>query len=116
MNDQCEDTNVALSMADTACFAAKDCARNRIHIYQKDDLAETRRHGEMRWATRINDALHDDRFELNFQRITSIGRDGDTGDHYELLIRMPDELGNVVMPPQFVPAAERYNLSDKIDR
>jgi len=102
-------------MAYTACFAAKDCGRNRIHIYQKDDLAVTRRHGEMRWATRINDALDDDRFGLNFQRITSIGRDGDTGDHYELLIRMRDELGNVVMPSQFLPAAERYNLSEKID-
>ncbi len=103
-------------MADTARFGAKDSGRNRIHTYQKDDLAVTRRHGEMRWATRINDTLDDGRFELNFQRITSIGRDGDTGDHCELLIRMRDELGNVVMPSQFLPAAERYNLSDKIDR
>jgi len=116
VNDECEDTNFALSMADAACFAAKDSGRNRIHAYQKDDLAVTRRHGEMRWATRINDALVEDRFELNFQRITSIGRDGDTGDHYELLIRMRDELGSIVMPSQFLPAAERYNLSDKVDR
>ncbi|MDA0824306.1 MAG: EAL domain-containing protein, partial [Proteobacteria bacterium] len=116
VNDQCEDSNSALSMAGTACFAAKDSGRNRIHSYQKDDLAVTRRHGEMRWATRINDALFDDRFELNFQRITSINSEFNCGDHYELLIRMRDELGNVVMPSEFLPAAERYNLSEKVDR
>jgi len=116
VNTQCEDTNSALSMADTACFAAKDSGRNRIHCYQKDNLAVTRRHGEMRWATRINDALSEDRFELNFQRITPIDVNDVTGDHYELLIRMRDELGNVIMPSEFLPAAERYNLSDKVDR
>ncbi len=116
INEQCEDTNSALSMADTACFAAKDSGRNRIHCYQKDNLTVTRHHGEMRWATRINDALSEDRFELNFQRITQIGESTDHGDHYELLIRMRDELGKVVMPSEFLPAAERYNLSDKVDR
>jgi diguanylate cyclase (GGDEF)-like protein/PAS domain S-box-containing protein len=116
VNAQCEDTNSALSMADTACFAAKDSGRNQIHCYQKDNLAVTRRHGEMRWAARINDALTEDRFELNFQRIKPIGGGSDNGDHYELLIRMRDELGNIVMPSEFLPAAERYNLSDKVDR
>jgi len=70
----------------------------------------------MRWATRINDALSEDRFELNFQRITQIGEATEHGDHYELLIRMRDELGKIVMLSQFLPAAERYNLSDKVDR
>ncbi len=116
VNKQCEDANAALSMADTACFAAKDSGRNRIHSYQKDNLAVTRTHGEMLWATRINEALTEDRFELDFQRITPIGETVDNSDHYELLIRMRDELGDVVMPSEFLPAAERYNLSDKVDR
>ena len=116
VNAECEDANSALSMADTACFAAKDSGRNRIHSYQKDNLAVTRRHGEMLWATRINEALSEGRFELNFQRIIPIADGLDDGDHYELLIRMRDELGNVVMPSEFLPAAERYNLSDKVDR
>jgi hypothetical protein len=29
---------------------------------------------------------------------------------------MRDEMGNTVMPSEFLPAAERYNLSDKVDR
>ena len=29
---------------------------------------------------------------------------------------MRDEMGNAVIPSEFLPAAERYNLSDKVDR
>jgi diguanylate cyclase (GGDEF)-like protein/PAS domain S-box-containing protein len=116
INQGCENVAAAMSMADTACFAAKDSGRNRIHAYQMDDLTVVTRHGEMRWATRINDALLDDRFELNFQRITPLTDTDESGDHYELLIRMRDELGNIVLPGEFLPAAERYNLADKLDR
>ena len=116
INKECEGTNSALSMADTACFAAKDSGRNRIHCYQKDNLTVTRHHGEMRWATRINDALAEDRFELHFQRINPVEFVAGSGAHYEILIRMRDELGNVVMPIEFLPAAERYSLAAKIDR
>ena len=116
VNARSGDANSVLSMADTACFAAKDSGRNRVHVYQKDNPAVTRHHGEMRWATRINEALAENRFELEFQRITPVGDADQRGDHFELLLRMRDELGNVVMPAEFLPAAERYNLSAKIDR
>ncbi len=116
VNARCDDANSVLSMADTACFAAKDSGRNRVHVYEKDHPAVSRHQGEMRWATRINDALADNRFELNFQRIRPVGDTCARGDHYELLLRMRDELGNIVMPAEFLPAAERYDLSPKIDR
>jgi len=105
-----------MSMVDTACYAAKDAGRNRVHVYEKDDETVVARHGEMRWATRIGDALREDRFELNFQPISPIDTSGDQGDHYELLIRMRDESGLIVSPGEFLPAAERYNLADKLDR
>jgi len=116
VNSRCDDANSVLSMADTACFAAKDSGRNRVHVYEKDHPAVSRHQGEMRWATRINDALVDNRFELNFQRIRPVADSDAQGDHYELLLRMRDELGNIVMPAEFLPAAERYDLSPKIDR
>ena len=116
INNNSDGVASAMSMADTACFAAKDTGRNRIHAYEDHDITIQTRHGEMRWATRINDALMEDRFELNFQRINPIGDIHETGDHYELLIRMRDEAGKLVLPGEFLPAAERYNLSDKVDR
>lgn len=111
---RCDSVASALSMADTACYAAKDAGRNRVHAYDAEDACVLSRHGEMRWVTRINDALRENRFELNLQQIAPLISPHD-GDHYELLIRMRDERGQLVMPGEFFPAAERYNLADKLD-
>ena len=115
INESCDTTGNVLSMADTACYAAKDSGRNRVHAYQPDNVPIVTRHGEMRWATRISDALAEDRFNLSFQRIQPLGSTADS-EHYELLLRMRDEMGTVIMPGEFLPAAERYNLADKLDR
>ena len=108
-----------LREADTACYAAKDSGRNRIHVYHQEDAELTRRHREMQWVARINRALEEDRFKLNVQPIVPVEHDDTTeskGDHYELLLRMKDEEGRSVFPDDFMPAAEHYNLATKIDR
>jgi diguanylate cyclase (GGDEF)-like protein/PAS domain S-box-containing protein len=106
-----------LSAADSACYMAKEQGRNRIHVHQEEDEELARRHGEMQWAVRLPRALEDNRFQLYFQSIAPIqGEDKHKTVHYELLLRMEDEAGNLIMPGTFLPAAERYNLSDKIDR
>ena len=38
------------------------------------------------------------------------------GEHYELLLRMRDEGEQLIPPGAFLPAAERYNLSTRLDR
>ncbi|HMM75827.1 MAG TPA: EAL domain-containing protein [Gammaproteobacteria bacterium] len=111
----CETVMSALAMADTACYAAKDSGRNRLHVYQAGDAKVETRHGEMRWAARIGEALRSDRFELNLQEIAPIAGEG-AGDHYELLIRMRDDRGGLILPNEFLPAAERYNLAAELDR
>lgn len=105
-----------LSAADAACYAAKDRGRNRIHIYRHGDVELARRHGEMRWVTRIQTALEENRFELARQPIVPLSEAADEDTHYELLLRMRDEDGNIVLPDAFLPAAERYDLSVKLDR
>ncbi len=105
-----------LSAADTACYAAKDEGRNRIHVYREDDAELAKRHGEMQWVARIDRALEEDRFQLNFQPIVSVKSGEQKGAHYELLLRMQDEEGHIVHTSVFLPAAERYNLATKLDR
>jgi diguanylate cyclase (GGDEF)-like protein/PAS domain S-box-containing protein len=105
-----------LSAADAACYAAKDRGRNRIHMYHEGDVELARRHGEMRWVARIQTALEENRFELARQPIVSLSASAGEDTHYELLLRMRDEEGNIVLPEAFLPAAERYNLSVKLDR
>jgi diguanylate cyclase (GGDEF)-like protein/PAS domain S-box-containing protein len=99
--------------ADAACYLAKDLGRNRVHAYHPDDAELATRHGEMKWVGRINQALDEDRFCLYAQPIVSL--DGSDHRHYELLIRMLDEQGKVIPPGAFLPAAERYNLIERLD-
>jgi EAL domain-containing protein (putative c-di-GMP-specific phosphodiesterase class I) len=103
-----------MSAADVACYVAKDLGRNRIHVYEEGDAAE--RHQEMQWVARINRALEEERFELFYQPIVPIGPRRDVWPHYELLLRMRDEQGELVAPTAFIPAAERYNLMPSLDR
>jgi diguanylate cyclase (GGDEF)-like protein/PAS domain S-box-containing protein len=106
-----------LSQADTACYAAKDGGRNRIHVYDASDVDYLQRHGEMQWVAKINKALDENQFCLYFQEISPVDSDVDEGDHYEILIRMIDEeQGKIIPPGAFIPAAERYNLMLQIDR
>ncbi|MDQ3056491.1 MAG: EAL domain-containing protein [Pseudomonadota bacterium] len=105
-----------LSNADSACYLAKDEGRNRIHVHHEADEASVRRIGELNWTSRIHAALAEDRFALFAQRIIPVSLDAHLSGHYELLVRMRDEQGELVPPMAFIPAAERYGMMTKIDR
>ncbi len=100
--------------ADAACYMAKEKGRNRIHVHRGDDTELAQRHGEMQWVNRLQQAFDENRFCLYAQSIESL--DDSTGVHYELLIRMRDEEGEIIPPGAFLPAAERYNLITQVDR
>jgi len=111
-----ETPSSVLSAADSSCYAAKEKGRNRIHVYEADDSVLAKRHGEMRWMPRIQQALADDRFRLYYQPIVPIARSSQDERHGEILLRMLDEEGRIVPPGAFLPAAERYGLMLAIDR
>ena len=115
-SDENQSYDDVMRAADTACYIAKDAGRNRVHVYQEDDSATTLRRGEMEWVGRIQHALEENSFRLYRQKIAPVDGVEGKGDHYEILIRMLDEEGNVILPMAFIPAAERYNLMPAIDR
>ncbi|MBI4995556.1 MAG: EAL domain-containing protein [Rhodocyclales bacterium] len=109
--------NDILSAADIACYAAKDRGRDAIQVYERDDLELSRRRGEMDWVGRIDGALHSGRFQLWRQPICSLaGGSAGKVHHYELLLRLLDLDGNIVLPGAFLPAAERYDRMRDVDR
>ncbi len=110
-----EDVAALLIAADSACAAAKEAGRNRIHSYQENDIDLMRRRREMQWAARINNALEDNRFELYRQTIKPLQVE-EEGAHYEILLRMRDESGGIIAPGLFIEAAERYGITPNIDR
>ncbi|MDE2136223.1 MAG: EAL domain-containing protein, partial [Gammaproteobacteria bacterium] len=110
-----EDVASILSAAGSACTAAKEGGRNRVHSFAENDIELMRRRREMQWAARINAALEEGRFELYRMAIQPLQR-VEPGAHYELLLRLKDETGRIVAPNDFIAAAERYGITPAIDR
>jgi len=107
-----------LNTADACCYSAKEEGRNRVHQAAINAETVRRRTGEMRWVTRINDAIHNDRFMLYGQMIKPLDRRLDDGRLVlEVLLRLKDHGGLGMVPPgQFLPSAERYGIVPDIDR
>lgn len=116
INCDSKDIGQILSAADAACYEAKDLGRNRVNLYNPDDVESAQRHGEMHWVSRINNALERDHFVLFGQPILDLTDDDSTNWGIEVLLRMTEQDGTLIPPGAFLPAAERYNLIERLDR
>ena len=118
IDGSCRDVGTVMRRADSACYLAKDLGRNQVYVLASgEDLHINARQGQMLWVQTVHEAIRDDRFVLHCQPIYALQAQGEA-DHFEILLRMRDPVlpGQLVLPGVFLPAAERYGLSSKIDR
>jgi len=115
INTNMRTLNDILKAADSACYVAKDLGKNRIHIYQDDDIQLTQRLGDMHSAQAVQKSLADDRFVLFAQEIRS-NHTSKIKWHGEFLVRMLGENDEIIPPDKFIPAAERYHLMVDLDK
>ncbi len=116
MDERWHSTAQVQQAADSACYAAKEAGRNRVHAWHDTDQALRARQGETQWATRLERAIDDDLFVLHAQRITPLSAAAGTGLHAELLLRLRGDDGQLIAPGAFLPAAERFHMASRIDR
>ena len=80
---------------------------------KKEEEALQRELAALSWVGRIRDALDEDRMFLYSQPIVPLVR---AHPAEEVLLRMVDRDGKIVLPGEFLPAAEKYGLIAEIDR
>ena len=112
-----EDTLTSvLKAADAACYSAKNLGRNQIYVMENKEQELAQQSQEMNWLAKIHQALDSDRFLLFYQTIQPLQTDSSDLEHYEVLLRMEGENGQIISPMAFIPIAERYQLMNRIDR
>lgn len=103
-----------LISADLSLYEAKDSGRDRFVFYSSVANHQSRIKARLDWVERINAALRNNQFVLYAQPILDLARE--TTNHYELLLRMLDDDGNLIEPNAFMHIAERSGLMGRIDR
>jgi len=105
----------AFAAAETACKAANDRGRNRVEVYQEADESIVRRFTDINLITSLRAAINENRLKLNAQLIAPLGGHGGA-PHFEILLRMIGDNGEIVGPDHFMSAAHRYQLMPTLDR
>ncbi len=103
-----------LSRADLAMYRAKDVGHGQYCIYRPDEHWHAELQARFDASAQIEDALHADRFVVYVQPVLDLAS-GEIHRH-ELLIRMEDADGSLIMPGEFLPVAERTGQIAAIDR
>lgn len=110
-----EDTaDEVMAQADAACNQVKAKGRNGLEVYRPHNEEIRLLNQEASWSILIKDALRDQRFELWLQPIRPLR--GRSEPYFEVLLRMRDPDGNIVLPGAFLPAAERFGSMEQLDK
>lgn len=106
--------SVLLSKADMACHLAKEKGGNTLVLLNAEDHTLDTKKGHWSLFGRIGYALDHNEFSLFAQPIIPL-HPGETGRHYEILLRMRSKTGELILPDLFIPIAEQNHIMRSID-
>jgi diguanylate cyclase (GGDEF)-like protein len=114
INRHTTDAQKIISFADMACEVARTSGGNQVHTHSTvvDESLETDMEQDSDLI--IRETIDNERFYLVFQPIVNLK--GDKSEQYEILLRITDAGGNVILPGQFISIAERTGLAGEVDR
>jgi diguanylate cyclase (GGDEF)-like protein len=100
---------------DAARLSSRGCGSSRVRLCHPNGHETAIARGEMRWVPRLTKALAEDRLRLFAQPAMALGQ-APGGGYVEILARLEGESGELVMPGEFIAAAERFQRIRAIDR
>lgn len=106
--------NELIANADLAMYQAKELGRGQHHLFNPDYDYRSKSNQIVRWRNILEDAIANDKFVLFYQPILTIK--SNTISHFECLVRIQQDDGQILMPSDFVSRAEELGLISKIDR
>jgi diguanylate cyclase (GGDEF)-like protein len=112
--DSIDSPNILIEEADQALYQAKEQGRDCIAVYNQSIFQSKQQDDQLEWNKRIRYALQENLFRLYVQPITSL-RDDDFKQHFEILLRLQDENGQIIAANVFLDVAERNFLMPSID-
>jgi len=111
INENTESPGLIINKAkEAANFAHSNQGGDNAHLHSNEEQ-DAAYHEQV--INLLRQALEKGLFKLVFQPIVSLR--GDSGEHYEALLRMPDEDGNDISPSEFLQTASDIGLSHDID-
>ena len=106
--------NEVLARVEKASDEAAANGTNQTSIYIPREGELTRHEADSKFKGQLTDAMRNNKFVLHYQPIVSLH--GDTDERYEVFVRLKGDDGNLIMPQDFFPAAERIGMAVAIDR
>jgi diguanylate cyclase (GGDEF)-like protein/PAS domain S-box-containing protein len=100
--------------ADIAMYDAKEAGKDRYAVYERAEGRRELMATRENWNERLRAAVQDDGFVLYAQPIVPIC--STPMETFELLLRLPDDHGDLIPPGTFLYNAERFGLIEEIDR
>lgn len=100
----------------TACHLAKDAGRNCAYLFRENNPDIAKHHDQLKRYNEIKRALEADQFAIFAQPMQALETPASHKSYYEILLRMYDAAGTMLLPAAFLPVAERYNVMPAIDK
>ena len=105
-----------LQKADSVNISAQKSGHNRIRVYQENDETLRAQATIHEWAGRIDRIFAENRLFPRCQMIAPIFPEKNNHSHYEILLGVRDEQGNIIPPDNIIPAVEQCQRMPEIDR
>ena len=106
-----------MSAADLALRTAQQEGPNTMHLIDPTKLGANTVNTSMRWGEVLRDALQNNRLSLLMQPVKDTAdRSRNTILHYEALMQLTNENGEVIPAGIYVPMAKRHGLSTDFDK